>query len=111
MSDLWTFSIAALASPDRPVCGSFCQFKTHLNFMLWIAFVAMNNAAMIIPRIRLSPDLRLTIGHSTAALSPGETLRLAETMIRTATRRMIDEEVSSTLLHKTLVSTNRNKTS
>jgi hypothetical protein len=50
---------------------------------------------MLMPSlIRFSPDLRLSIGLGTVKLTPGETLNLAETLIRTATRRMVAEEVA-----------------
>jgi hypothetical protein len=43
--------------------------------------------------VDLAPDLVLTIGAASARLTPGAGFRLAESLIRVCTRRLIELEV------------------
>ena len=47
-------------------------------------------------QVSLEPDLTLTVGGAAARLTPGGAFRLAEKLIRRATRQMIEDECSAT---------------
>jgi hypothetical protein len=46
-------------------------------------------------QVDLDPDLTLTVGDAATRLTPGSAFRLAEKLIRGATRQMIEDECSA----------------
>ena len=51
------------------------------------------------PQVHINTDLSVAIGDQTARLSPGEAFRLAERLIRGATRAIVQDEADHALVN------------